>query len=206
MASLPVHRSAGRPRAEEADRKQQAMIETALEEFARRGFNGASLRAIAERAEVSTRTLYNRYPDKVALFAACIEHSSARIEAVGLRLLDTLEHTLVAHAVAMIELLSNDVSIRLAMLIYREGADFPELREVARKQFEAYQVGPVIVILRSFGYQHQDLRPIAIQFVTMAYGQWQRGLIFGLPLPTPEETERHAQTVTRIFLHGIGSP
>lgn len=194
---------AGRPSAQDAERKRHALIDAALAEFASSGFNGASLRVIAQKAGVSTRTLFNRYPDKTALFAACIEHCSRLIEQVVTLRRSTLEDTLVAYAMAMQDQLSSDVSRQIALLIYREGFAFDDVRAVARTQFETYQVGPVVQILRDFGYAGDDARDVATQFVAMAFGKWQRSLLFGEPQPDAAETLRHMAAVTRIYLRGI---
>jgi len=197
---------AGRPNAEEAERKKTALIDAALAEFADRGFNGASLRVIAGKAGVSTRTLFNRYSDKAALFAACIERSSQQIAHVVAIRRPTLAETLVDYGVAMQEGLSRDSSRQIAMLIYRESAVFEEVRGIARLQFETYQVAPVVQILREFGYEAEDLRDTAIQFVAMAFGKWQRRMLFGGGPLEAGETLAHMQNVTRIFLSGIGVP
>lgn len=197
---------AGRPRPEEAERKKSALLEAALAEFAACGFNAASLRVIASKADVSTRTLLNHYPNKAALFAACIDHVSARFAEVVTIRCPTLTDTLVEYGMAMQANLSSDVSRQIAMLIFRESAAFDEVRQIARLQFETYQVGPVEQILHDFGYEADGLRDIAIQFVVMAFGQWQRHLLFGGPPVTREMTRAHLQTVTHIFLNGIGRP
>jgi len=206
IAKRPARVGAGRPSAEEAERKKTALLDAALAEFAACGFNAASLRAIAGKAGVSTRTLLNHYPTKAALFASCIEHVSERFaEVVAIRR-PTLEETLVDYGMAMHENLSSEDSRRIAMLIYRESFVFPEVRQVARLQFETYQVDPVVQILSDFGYRADGLRQTAVQFVAMAFGRWQRHLLFGDTPITAETTRAHLQVVTRIFVHGIGRP
>lgn len=194
---------AGRPSAEEAERKKAALIDAALAEFAQCGFHGASLRTIAEKAGISTRTLFNHFPDKAALFSGCIDHSSKQIAQVVAIRRPTLAETLVDYGAAMQEGLSTDVNRRIAMLIYRESMEFEDVRSIARQQFETFQVAPVVQILRDFGHCGDELRDIAIQFVAMAFGKWQRRLLFGNGHLSPEETRIHMSTVTRIFLSGI---
>ncbi|MBU6392978.1 MAG: TetR/AcrR family transcriptional regulator [Sphingomonadales bacterium] len=215
MTELPntaalARKGAGRPSAEEAERKHGALIEAALEEFAAHGFRGASLRTIAARADISTRTLYNRYPDKIALFAACLDASSAQL----LQLPDALPspsdtpptdlaEELGAHIVAVLNYLSRERSRQIAGLLFREGAEFAEVRELARAQFERYQVDPVVEILGRHGLSHPGLRDEAIQFVAMAFGEWQRRLLFGGEPMTLSDMQRQAALVVRIFLEGI---
>lgn len=160
---------------------------------------------IASKADVSTRTLLNHYPTKAALFAGCLEHISDRFTDVVTIRRPTLAETLVDYGMAMHETLSNDDSRQIAMLIYRESSVFPEVRQIARLQFETYQVAPVVQILKDFGYGPEDLRETAIQFVAMAFGRWQRHLLFGDTTITAETTRAHLQQVTRIFLQGIGA-
>jgi len=205
-ATRRARAGAGRPRAEEAERKKAALLDAALAEFADCGFNAASLRVIARKGDVSTRTLLNHYPTKAALFAGCIEHTSKRFTDVVAIRRATLEETLVDYGMAMHDNLSSDDSRQIAMLIYRESSVFPEVRQIARLQFETYQVAPVVRILRDFGYRAEDLRDLAVQFVVMAFGMWQRHLLFGDTPITTETTRAHLQLVTRIFIQGIGKP
>ncbi|WP_428334760.1 TetR/AcrR family transcriptional regulator [Novosphingobium sp.] len=207
-----ARKGAGRPNAEAAERKHTALIEAALEEFASRGFRGASLRAIAAKADISTRTLYNHYADKVALFAACLEASSAQLHRVTLRsntpaasAPDTdLAEALIAHVVAVLEQLSQERSRQITALLYREGAEFADVRAIARVQFERYQVDPVVDILHQHGMSGPALRDEATQFVAMAFGEWQRRLLFGGPPMIRAEMEQQAKFVVRLFLCGAG--
>lgn len=52
------------------DRKRQAIVEAAIEEFREKGFTGARTTAIAKRANVSSRTLYRHFESKESLFVA----------------------------------------------------------------------------------------------------------------------------------------
>lgn len=196
-------RRAGRPTAEEAEQKRHGLILAALEEFARIGFHGASLRDIAEKANISSRTLYNYYPDKLALFEACLEFSGQEIQPVLPDLEVSLRDSLVNYAVAMQRQLFARQAMRIAALIYREGNGFDELRRIARIQFERHQVAPVAHILESHGVAKTRCRALATQFVAMAFGEWQRRLLFGEEAMTERQMEEHAELVTRIFLGGI---
>lgn len=52
---------------------QEQILECALEEFLEKGYTDASLRAIAEKAETSTNSIYVRFRDKEGLFSAIVE-------------------------------------------------------------------------------------------------------------------------------------
>lgn len=52
--------------------KNKQIIDAALAEFVAHGFHGARMDSIAERAQVSKRTVYKHFPGKDALFAHMI--------------------------------------------------------------------------------------------------------------------------------------
>ncbi len=49
-------------------KKRAAIVDAALEEFQLSGYQGANMDTIAERAQVSKRTVYNHFPSKQSLF------------------------------------------------------------------------------------------------------------------------------------------
>jgi AcrR family transcriptional regulator len=64
----------GRPRDEEnAARRRSEILKLAIAEFAKNGFNGADLDAIAKAAGCSKGTLYNYFPSKTELFTASVD-------------------------------------------------------------------------------------------------------------------------------------
>ena len=58
--------------------KRRALLDGALLVFAEDGYTRASIDTIARRAGVSTRTIYNQFGDKAALFEAVIVDSARR--------------------------------------------------------------------------------------------------------------------------------
>jgi len=66
----------GRPLSME---KRAAMLRAATVEFGTAGYASVSMDAIAARAQVSKRTLYNHFPSKELLFGALIEQLASRI-------------------------------------------------------------------------------------------------------------------------------
>ena len=54
-------------------RKRCAILEAAVEEFLANGFQSTSMDRVAERANVSKRTIYNHFENKEALFQAITE-------------------------------------------------------------------------------------------------------------------------------------
>lgn len=72
-----------------ADRKEAAIIDAARKTFLARGFDAASMDAIALAAGVSKRTVYNRFRSKEELFAATIEESCRCILPVDIETIET---------------------------------------------------------------------------------------------------------------------
>lgn len=196
---------AGRPSAEQAALKRQAILEAAQEEFVQSGFRGASMRRIAERAQVSTRTLYNQYADKLALFAACLEYGSEAIELDLKETSGTLRERLLAHATNLQHQMGNDSATKVARLLYREGLEFDELRQMARQQFLARQVQPVARILTEYMEKPAGAEELASHFVALVLAKWQRSVIFNDPLPGKRAAHQHALAVTDLFLSGVGN-
>lgn len=113
------------------------IIEAALDEVAAAGGEGVTLQAVAARADVALRTLYNHFAGRDELLAAAFLHHAARtraaVEAVSLPdagPADQLEHVVEAYHgryAAMGDRLSALLSLR----------GFPELQEqigIIRKQ------------------------------------------------------------------------
>lgn len=54
------------------DRKREAILQAAIQQFREFGFEASSMDKIAAKAEVSKRTVYNHFPSKDDLFAAIL--------------------------------------------------------------------------------------------------------------------------------------
>ncbi|MGK5532765.1 TetR/AcrR family transcriptional regulator [Streptomyces sp. URMC 129] len=76
-----------RPRGGLAD-KRRAILAGALTVFARDGYSRANVDAIAAEAGVSTRTIYNHFGDKAALFHDVIRESATRAADAQIAIID----------------------------------------------------------------------------------------------------------------------
>jgi AcrR family transcriptional regulator len=86
MPASPKSKSKpGRPRDEQlAERRRAEIVRHAIDEFARHGYNGADLDAIARNAGCAKGTLYNYFASKGDLFSASVDHVMfSMVEAVG---------------------------------------------------------------------------------------------------------------------------
>jgi AcrR family transcriptional regulator len=74
----------GKPRTGRPSKKQAAatslrIIETAAGLFAAQGFAATSMEQVASACNAGKDTLYRRYPSKLELFAAVVEHTRTRV-------------------------------------------------------------------------------------------------------------------------------
>jgi len=71
-----------------SERKRAAIEHAAMDLFARDGFDGTSVDAIAEEAGVSKRTIYNHYGDKENLFLSVVQHGFEALMTVVIGIMD----------------------------------------------------------------------------------------------------------------------
>lgn len=77
----PVKRGRGRP-AGGGTASRDIILEAAAEEFAQRGYDGATIRSIAESAGVDTALVHHYFGNKAGLFAAVVDVPSNFVEAL----------------------------------------------------------------------------------------------------------------------------
>lgn len=81
-------RVGGRPSKEDAEALPGLILDAAWDLFCEQGYNGASVDAVAARANVSKRTLYDRFGPKEALFEATFTRASVLWQDEVLKRLD----------------------------------------------------------------------------------------------------------------------
>jgi len=199
----PAATKKGRPTAEDSQHKLARVVSVAREQFSLVGYRAVTMRGVAEGAQVSTRTLYNRYADKLSLFAACLEvGAEAAFPHLEHSSRTDVRKVLEEHANAVVRVLSEDSTLRLSMLVYREGGEFPEVVRAAEANQERHLVRPLASYLRKVGLESRGGSERAKLFLAMAISEWQRRVTFHRPLPSAEERVRHAQLVVSVFLEG----
>ncbi len=120
----------GRPPLKRAGEVEARILEAAGKVFLERGFDGASIDAIAVAARAGKPTIYSRYPNKEALFAAAVAH---RIAVKNARLGShkpsgaTIEERLASIGVAIIRETVTEEFIGLFRLAIAEARRFPDL-------------------------------------------------------------------------------
>lgn len=200
----------GRPTRENARRRQEELLERALEMFAQTGFELTTLEGIAASMNMTKRTIYARYKDKGELFEAALKRAIERwsIPVEVLHDADTgdLEATLMA--IARIRVANNlsREGLRLQRIVTAEAFRFPEV-------FRAYEMATTAVIncLVEILCRHaeqersewsSDPELAATAFLAMVNSPARRALLFNR-LPGQSEVEALIQGSVRLLLNGL---
>lgn len=126
-------------RAKHFEAKREQIHEAAQTVFMRNGFEGASMDAIAEEAQVSKPTLYRYYQNKEALFVAVLEqlalhqpseHDLLAFQNMPMDSLTTLEHALTMWAHTTLENIMQPIYLGLLRLLIAELPRFPMLGDL----------------------------------------------------------------------------
>lgn len=203
--TAPVARRPGRPRSAE---KETAIVEAAQHLFMERGFEGASVDAIADAAGVSKATVYARFGDKEALLATAIRTKCASFldEALNLAHMPagTFRERLIilgqrflalvtdGDAVAMHRLMMNEMerNSHLPQLFF-DTAIVPTLTRFSKLIEDETRKGTIAVA---------DPVEAAWQFLGMVKGEDHMRAMFGLPLRSADAVRRHVTACVDVFL------
>ncbi|MGJ5179214.1 TetR/AcrR family transcriptional regulator [Bradyrhizobium oligotrophicum] len=129
----------GRPPKALAGNIEERILDAAREVFLERGFDGASIDEIAERAPASKPTIYARYSGKPALFAAIVERSIGELMNFGSYTspAGTVQEKLAGLAMTIVDRALKE-SLGLLRVTIGEAYRFPDLscqfHEVSRRR------------------------------------------------------------------------
>jgi len=200
----------GRPTREESLRRQEELLECALDIFLERGYDQTTMADIAGVVGMSKRTLYTNYEDKADLFRAAVQRAVQRytVPAAALQAAatDDLETTLTAVARLRIANLATPSGIRLQRILNTQSYRFPEL---FRSAFEE-TTGPTIDFLVDLFERHNDLgdtavaepRRAAVAFLSLVLGGPARVITSG-SAPSARELDRQVSFSVQLFLNGV---
>ena len=129
--AAPARPRAGRPTREEAARRHDELLESAIDWFLESGYENTRVIDIADSLGMSKRTVYAYYKDKEALFIAAvdrlIERYNVPIETLQSVESDDLEATLRAVARIRIANVATPTGIKLQRILSAQSHRFPEL-------------------------------------------------------------------------------
>lgn len=200
---------AGRPTREQAETRHGELLEAALDHFLDKGYESATIEAIAGQVGMTKRTVYARYPEKPALFRAAVHRAIERYAIPAERIAATdcgdLEQTLRNIARLRIDLVASPQGLKLQRIINTESYRFPGIFQ------DNYEIGamPTIRFLAALLERETRAGTLAIDepdkaanlFMSMVVSGPVRIIVAGMGLTRREIEERIAFAV-RMFLNG----
>ncbi|HEY4253125.1 MAG TPA: TetR/AcrR family transcriptional regulator [Roseomonas sp.] len=205
-----TRRARGRPQLRPDEETRGLLIEAASQEFQASGYAGASMATVAQRAGVSTKTLYRLIPTKADLFQSVVSDRIAGFmlevdedAPAGLTVEAALERILLAYGILTLD----GQTIAMSKLVLAECDRFPEIgaafHELAvrrtRDAMEAWlrrQCERGLIAL-------EDPRSATGMLRGMMIMEPQRAVMLGRCAP-PDAAEigQRARACARIFLDG----
>ncbi|CAA2159938.1 HTH-type transcriptional regulator AcrR [Methylobacterium brachiatum] len=212
--AAPKRGSGGRPTREEAARREAHMVAVATRLFMEHGFDATSIDAVAQAAGVSKPTLYARYRDKRALFAAVLEErirewlaplsTAAEVQALqaepkdAATVLDEMSRALLAHALT-------PGTAALTRCIVAQAIQFPDLARLAYEEGwlrGVRAVGRLLEVLAAQGQLVVDDPEIAADlFLNLVLGRSSKLALYGIEIDL-EAQERRRRAAVALFLGG----
>jgi AcrR family transcriptional regulator len=182
-----VRRPRGRPQIRSNEETLLILIEAAAREFQHNGYAGTNINSVAQRAGVSTKTIYKLVPNKAELFEAVIRHRIGRflldVDDVVTDDLDTreaLERILFAFG----GLTLSDETIALNRLVIGESERFPEIARV----FYQSAIVPVNGVIEDWLIRQKEKGTLRVDDVHIA-----SGMLRGMMIMEPQRTAMMGQ-------------
>src|SRR5829696_2564994 len=199
-----------KPLSDESERRQQ-ILEAATEEFAAKGFVGATIKDIAQRAKLRSQALiYWYFPTKEALFEAVLGTHLPIFQVV----LDPAswrerppEEVLSLLARSFLAGADQPVAHQVLRLVAPEVIRRPEVADL----IASHLIGRVLDFLKTYlGHQIElgrlrphDVRSSSRAFVGMLLPQLGGKLVFPALRADELTDEEHIDTIVAIFLQGL---
>jgi TetR/AcrR family transcriptional regulator, mexJK operon transcriptional repressor len=200
----------GRPSRADALRLRQRILDVATELFLAEGYGSTTIEAVAVRAGISKRTLYHRFDDKSALFAAVVHEIIEQIRPpAGVPLIEgaTLRDVLRRLAGMIVRAALSPKAIALHRLVMAESARFPELVRAVHGDGSAREATTLIGGLLAREPRDSTLSAekrafAAEQFISMVVTLPQRRAMgYGTPM-TAAELDVWSDKTVELFLNG----
>jgi TetR/AcrR family transcriptional regulator, mexJK operon transcriptional repressor len=178
--------------------------------FLAEGYGATSIEAVAQRARISKRTFYHRFPDKAALFGAVVRRIIDELRPpAGTPLYEgsNLEEVLRRLARLMLRGVLTPMALALNRLMVAEAQRFPELAAiVAREGGRAELVGQLVSIFeresRAGGLAIDRAAFAAEQFLQLVVSLPQRCALGLGTAMTEAELDVWADDCVNLFLNG----
>ena len=199
----------GRPTQAEARAIEHRLRKAAIEAFVDNGFDGTTMEAVAAAAGITKRTLYAKYADKHALFAAVIPQALADMPFRGLAIeIPDSGLTAALHQVArqIVERLVDPKAVRLRRLALLEAHRIAQLDQVEGANLWSTSLLSIVRLLATHAEVGEivadDLEVAADLFLAMVAGSPTMWADFGV-FRSADELERHITHAVDLFLSGV---
>lgn len=200
---------AGRPTREQAEARHEELLDRALDHFLDKGFEQATIEAIAADVGMTKRTVYARYADKASLFRAAVRRAIERYAISDERIQATdvgdLAQTLTNIAMLRIDLVASPGGLKLQRIIQTESYRFPDIFT------ETYEIGalPTVKFLAKLLKRETAAGRLALDdpfqaanaFMSLVVSGPVRFILAAIPLPR-EDLEQRVAFGVRLFLDG----
>jgi AcrR family transcriptional regulator len=210
LLEAPPPKRGGRPSKAEAEQLGEHILDVATELFLANGYGATSIEAVAQRAHVAKRTLYTRFDDKPALFAAVMHRIVERLHPTdGMPLYGggSCEIVLLRLARLLLRGTLTPQALALTRLLLAEAERFPELTRVVTREGASTKAALGIAQFleaetRAGRLNVRDPVFAAEQFIQMVIAVPQRRA-HGMGAPMSEdELDRWALQTVDLFLTG----
>jgi AcrR family transcriptional regulator len=205
-----TRRRRGRPQVRCDDDTRQLLIEAARQEFQTNGYARSCINDVAQRAGVSTKTMYRLIPNKAELLLRVISDTIGRFmidfdtKALdALPLAEAIERMLSAYG----SLTLSEETIAISRLVIRESCEFPEIAATFYEAAVLRTTEAMAGWLRSQCERGlialEDPRLAAEMLRGMMIMEPQRAVMLGQrPVPGRAEIIARAKQCTQLFLKG----
>ena len=191
--------------------KRGQIIEAAVAEFRERGFAGASMDRIAQRADVSKRTVYNQFHSKEALFRAILKLMADQCNSafsISYTPGAPIEAQLRALAWAEGRLLISPDFMKLARMVMGETMRDPDLTAEMNRRMERFATfEEFIAAAAADGALYlTDASRAADQFLGLIKAQAFWPMIYSGETVAESEMSTIVETTVEMFLRQYGAP
>ena len=189
------------------DRKRQAIIQAAINEFRENGFEITSMDKIAATAGVSKRTVYNHFPSKEELFAEILNQLWTRVTAeqeTAYRPDLPLREQLRGLLMAKLQMLGDDNFLDLARVAIAATIHSPERAQDMVARMGEREEGLTVWIRAAqadgrLKATAPDFAAQQVQGLLKSFAFWPQ-ISMGKPGLSPEEQHQVADSALDMFL------
>lgn len=194
--------SADHPKAKLMARKRAQILDASREAFLTLGYEGASMEAIAAKADVSIMTLYRHAESKEDLFSAVIAQACDPTDPEeqahwGKLMRQPLGEVLVAFGITFQERLSDPDTVALMRVVMAESSRFPALGELAYSGFVGHLEGMANWLLGSMpesaNLPAATRKRLATRLTDRLFGADMLRVLLGLGGASPAEQKKRAR-------------